>query len=186
LATSAARGSVFHPCAIFRFRRPSARCPSRFLGFTRSAGNAIRATDAFGRRPLSGAYRLFVGPTSKGSFGSTPGLPSNGVRVLAPSNSEAIVARGRKVEAQWGRADLPTKALQSSAERFPLFSSACRNSSTCARLKDSNNVGEACGPGSRHWNSEGTYRFPRYLNGPASRGSEGLRMVPTHPNYRRY
>ena len=180
MATSAARGSAFRSCGVLRFTRPSARCPNRFLGFTRSAGNAIRATDAFGRGPLSGA------PTSKGSFGSTPGLPSNGVRVLAPSNSEAIVARGRKVEAQWGRADLPTKALQSSAERFPLCSSACRNSSTCARLKDSNNVGEACGPGSRHWNSEGTYRFPPYLHGLASCGSEGLRMVPTHPNYRRY
>jgi hypothetical protein len=70
LAISAARRSEFRSCAVLRFRRPSARCPSRFLGFTRSAGNAIRATDAFARRPLSSAYRLFVRPTSKGSFGS--------------------------------------------------------------------------------------------------------------------
>jgi hypothetical protein len=148
--------------------------------------NDYSGRNSLSGRPLSRAYRPFTGLILKGRKGSTPGLPSNGVRVLAPSNSEGIVARGRKVEAQWGRADLPTKALQSSAERFPLCSSACRNSSTCARLKDSNNVREACGPGSRHWNSEGTYRFPPYLHGLASCGSEGLRMVPTHPNYRRY
>jgi hypothetical protein len=80
-----AESSQAAPATLRASAGPQITAPTRLPGSGRSLWmTALGATDAFSRRPLSRAYRPFIGPISKGTSGSN--LRVRGRQLFAQSS----------------------------------------------------------------------------------------------------